>query len=332
MHESGPRFHHTLSSENFPTPRMAIRGDLTLSDVDWFAAEQANAANLAVDYLDNTLDSTTESQQPAVFASLHDQLVDWRYQVAVAHGSSTSQAERFLVPITDETPNIDPVGSNVGFWNKGSKWDESLGREAGGEETPATRLVVEVGEWINARFDEEGNPGDFLQNQVRLPNGQMVNGNSLLRGEVAHEQNRQGIERAKNNGVDTSQFDYKGDFIYTKTATEADRTTIRRALYDYLTQLEAVYQRGETVTVRQWAEAAYLLYQSPENKKGSDALSRVYLMALASRWMQTAPAMPDDIDWRAYTKGQRRFVDEIATLNGEGNLKGENDYPAKDDL
>jgi len=158
-----------------------------------------------------------------------------------------------------------------------------------------------------------------LQNRVRLPDGRQINGNSLLRGEAAHEQNRIGIERAKASGVDTSRFEVNGDFIYIKTGTEADRSAIRQALYDYLPQLEAAHQQGETITVQQWAEVAYLLYQSPQNKKGSDAVSRAFLMTLGSRWLQPLPTMPDDIDWRAYTKGQDRFVGEIVALNVSAN-------------
>jgi hypothetical protein len=311
-----------LSPDHFPIPRTALRNNLTLADVGWFAAEQADAANVAASDLNTALIATPEAQWPGVFAGLQSQLVNWRYQLAVTHGTASSggnippQTGRFRAPITDENPNIDPVGSTVGFWHNGYKWDETLGRYTGGEETPASRLVAEVGEWVTARFDDEGNLGDIVQNRVRLPDGHQVNGNSILRGEAAHEQNKIGIERAKASGIDTSKFEVKGDFIYIKTATEADRATIRRALYDYLTQIEVARQRGETVTVRQWAEAINLLYQSPQNKKGSDAVSRVYLMTLASRWLQPLPTMPDDIDWRAYAKGQGRFVDEIVALNG----------------
>lgn len=326
MSESDPtKSHQFLSPDNFPTPRIAIRNNLTPSDVDWFAAEQADAANIAAGNLDAALTSTPEAQWPEVFADLHDQLVSWRYQLAVTHGTASSgggtppQAERFRVPITNENPNIDPVGASVGFWHNGYQWDANLGRHAGGEETPASKLVAEVGQWVTARFEEEGNFGDFLQNQVRLPDGRLVNGNSLLRGEIAHEQNRNGIERAKANGVDTSQFDVNGDFIYIKTGTEADRATIRQGLYDYLAQLEVAHRRGEVITVRSWAEAVYLGYQSPQNKKGSDAVNRVYLMTLASRWLRQLPTMPDDIDWQAYTKGQDYFVDEIVALNA-GNI------------
>jgi hypothetical protein len=310
-----------LSPGNFPTPRIALRRNLTLADVEWFAVEQANVANIAVGDMNDALASTPKAHWPEVFANLHSQLVNWRYQLAVMHGMSSSgggippHAERFRTLITDDTPNIDPVGSSVGFWHNGYKWDESLGRYAGGKETPASRLVAEVGEWVTARFDEEGNPGDILQNQVILPDGRQVNGNSILRGEAAHKQNRLGIERAKAKGVDTSKFEVNGDFIYIKTATEANRLTIRQALYDYLVQIEVAHQHGETITVPQWAEVAYLLYQSPLNKKGSDAVIRVYLMTLASRWLQPLPIMSDDIDWQAYTKGQGHFVDELVALN-----------------
>lgn len=33
--------------------------------------------------------------------------------------------------------------------------------------------------------------------------------------------------------------------------------------------------------------------------------------------MESSPKMPDDIDWRAYVKGQRRFIDEV--IAGQSN-------------
>lgn len=308
-HERDRQENQLLRPEDFPTPRIALKNHLTLADVEWFAAEQADAANGAAAELHDALDSTPEAEWHEIFAQLDDQLVEWRYQLAVAQG--VPQAERFRTPITDDSPNIDPVGASVGFWHKGYEWDESLGRHAGGEETPASQLVAEVGEWVNERFDEEDNAGDLLQNLVMLPSGILVNGNSLLRGEAAHEQNRIGIERAKARGIDTSRFDVNGDFIYVKTGTEADRAAIRQAMYEYVAQLESAHRRGESITVAQWAEVAYLLYQSPMTKKGSDAVNRVYLMTLASRWLNPMPTMPEDIDWRAYVRGQGRFVEEM---------------------
>lgn len=312
-----------VTSDSFPLPAIAVQGDLRIEDVSGFAVKQAEAANIVGDRLDASLTSKPEADWPYTFAELHSRLVSWRHRIALDLGKTVRQAERFVTPITDETPNIDPVGPDVGFLHNGSVWNEELGRYAGGEETPASRQVAMVGQWVTARFSREGNVGDVLQNQVLLPSGNLVYGNSILRGEAAHRQNQEGIERARTKGVDTSYYDVRGNFIYTKTATEADRAAIRQELYNYLTQLEATHQSGEDITVRQWAEAAYLLYQSPENKKGSDALSRVYLMALASRWMQL-PSIPNDIDWRAYTKGREVFVDEVHAKN-QGDSIGEID-------
>lgn len=316
--------HQLLTAEHFPTPRMALRNGLELSDVAWFADMQAEAANAAADFLDTTLRSTSETQWPGVFADLHNRLVYWRYQLAVAHGTKSSGAaappdvQRFLDPITDgppNYPNVDPAGADVEFWNKGYVWNEELGRYTGGEETPATRLVAEAGEWAAARLDQEGDSSGFLQNWVRLPNGSSVKGNSISRGEAAKGHNRRGIERAKASGVVTNKTEIGGNIIYIQTASEADRAIIREALYGYLAKLEKTYQQGDTITVEQWAQVAYLLYQSPQTKKGSDAVSRVTLMALARRWLQPLPKMPDSIDWQAYIIGQDRFIRETATFN-----------------
>lgn len=305
---------------------MARRNGLELADVAWFAEEQAKAANAAYNFLQLALQHTPESQWPEVFAVLHSELVYWRYELAAAHGTGSSgeaapkDATHFLDLITDghpNYPNVDPVGADVEFWNKGYKWDEEKGRYAGGEKTPATQVVAEAGEWAVARLAQEGDERGFLRNQFRLPGGRLVNGNSISRGEAAREHNINGIKRAKTSGAETNRTEIGGDIVHIQTASEANRAIIREALYDYLAKLEETHQQGGTITVEQWAQVAYLAYQSPQTKKGSDAVTRVMLLALASRWMQPIPKMPDDIDWRAYIVGQDRFIADMVALNSD---------------
>lgn len=206
------------------------------------------------------------------------------------------------------------------MWNFSSAIDSLilfdciLRKNAGGGETPASHQVAKAGEWLNARMDNEQDnevAEGVLQNRVVLPSGRVVNGNLLLRGEGAHEQNVIGVLRAKASGVKTSWIAVNGDIAYTQTATEADRKIIRQELYAYAAQIEAEHQKGNPPTVKQWAEIAYLVYQSPEMKKGSDAVNRVFLMTLASRWLKVMPTMPQDIDWRAYIRGQEQFIEDV---------------------
>ena len=330
-----PALERRLSPNDFPTPQIAFRNRLTLTDVEWFAPEQAKAANLAASKLDAELTLTPRDQWPEVFKDLYLRLERWRYELAVKHGTESSgaaapqDAQRFLDLITDDSPNVDPVGSSVGFWHKDYLWDEDQGRYVGDGETPASRLVAEVGEWATARFEQEDNSGSFLQNEVIFPDGIIINGKftakgtSIARGQSAYKHDREGLKRAQRRGdaPKSTQWDKinnDGGIIYLETATENERKDIREALYKYLTVLEAKHQKGTPVTIREWAEAAYLSYQSPQNKKGSDAVSRVYLMTLARRWLRPIPKMPDAIDWLAYTVGQDRFVDEIVRLNTVG--------------
>ena len=139
-----------VTPDNFPLPAIAVQGDLRIEDVNGFADMQAEAANDGGDRLDASLASKPEADWPDTFAELHSQLVSWRHRIALDLGKTVKQAERFVTPITDETPNIDPVGSHVGFLHKGSTWNEELGRYAGGEETPASRQVALVGEWVGS--------------------------------------------------------------------------------------------------------------------------------------------------------------------------------------
>lgn len=312
---------HILTSREFPTPQIAERNDLKGAAVNWFAEDQANDANIARAELEAMLAYTPEAAWPGLFESLNKRFVEWRHQLAIDRGTASSGAaapltdERFVTPITDTSPNVDPVG-DVGFWNDGYAWDEALGRYAGGEETPASRQVVKAGEWLNERMDNEQDDEvteGVLQNRVVLPSGRVVNGNLLLRGEGAHEQNVIGVLRAKDKGkgVKTSWIAINGDIAYTQTGTKADRNIIRQELYAYAAKIEAEYQKGNAPTVEQWAEIAYLLYQSPEMKKGSDAVNRVFLMTLASRWFESLPTMPQDVDWRAYIRGQEQFIEDV---------------------
>lgn len=216
---------HILTPREFPTPQIAERNNLKGDAVNWFAEEQTNAANMASAELNAMLAYMPTASWPGLFESLNKRFLEWRRQLAIDRGTASSGAaapltdESFVTPITDASPNVDPVG-DVGFWNDGYDWDEALGRYAGGEETPASRQVAKAGEWLNARMDNEQDDEvteGVLQNQVVLPSGRVVNGNLLLRGEGAHEQNVIGVLRAKDRGrgVKTSWIAVNGDIAYT---------------------------------------------------------------------------------------------------------------------
>lgn len=60
-----------------------------------------------------------------------------------------------------------------------------------------------------------------------------------------------------------------------------------------------------------WANIAYLLYQGPQKKRGSDAVLRSFLVASGTHLLGQPPILPQDIDLRAYAVGQDKFVDYL---------------------
>jgi hypothetical protein len=62
---------------------------------------------------------------------------------------------------------------------------------------------------------------------------------------------------------------------------------------------------AEPGDVAAWQAARYLLYQAPLTKKGSDAVARVFLVAVGTVLLGAAPILEHDVDLQCIVAGQR---------------------------
>lgn len=60
-----------------------------------------------------------------------------------------------------------------------------------------------------------------------------------------------------------------------------------------------------------WLRAAYLLYQAPRRKRGSDATIRTFLIAAGTHLLAYPPLILHDIDLRGYVRPAEQFVADL---------------------
>ncbi|GAB2684751.1 hypothetical protein [Kribbella swartbergensis] len=203
--------------------------------------------------------------------------------------------EQYHTPIGDDTM-IDAFGP--GLRSEGSHLSGVTGRLTGGTETPASRISARLGEIIEHRIATEAPGREVLANQVRLPDGSTITGNTLLRGKAAADQ--YGLPRPVEG------------FCCTLTGRLDDRRTLQREAFGILADLET--QRaagkdllGDPAARRAFVAAEYYLYQGPEYQRGGDATIRVLLATSHTRLFGAPPKLPQDIDVMAYAAGQDAF-------------------------
>ncbi|MER7705149.1 hypothetical protein ABTX81_19925 [Kitasatospora sp. NPDC097605] len=293
-----------ITAERFPTPALALRTDdpARQAPARAFAHRQARAAEAARERLAGLWAAGTASPARVdALRTVHRELVDWRYRYAVRHGGPPGRQvpylpERFRTPITAANPNYDMFGP-VERLREGSVWDPDAELFRGGLDTPAYRVMLRYGRYAERRFARQAPGEDVLQNVVRLPDGRRVHGNRLLRGAAATRLYRELAARAEERGTDVRHLKAVGHPLYTVTADPADNDTIFEAA---LRLLAAPDLDGEGLLA-----AGYLLYQSPRTKKGSDAVTRTFLVTVGSLLLgDRAPRLPDDIDLRCYVLDQ----------------------------
>lgn len=286
-----------ITPAHFPTPHLALRAGVDATKVRGFAVAQAAAAN----QIHEQLTRATCDRADAVLDAYEDALY-WRLTLAqdgaIVGGRGSvdgSDAARFATPITDDSPNLDRIGV-IGRFRDGSEWDETTRTFVGGSDTPASRLTAAYGQAALARFAVERPRADILFTTVTLPDGCQVTGNWLVRGETALALGRALAERVAKRGLDASRMEVGGAPVYVQTAPARDRGLIREAM------LALVAADGFDLAA--WWQAAYLAYQSPRYKKGSDAATRVFLAAVAVWRLGYVPTIPHDIDLRCMVLGQ----------------------------
>lgn len=308
-----------IGPESFPTPRLAYTFGPNPSEEEIailqrresFAYWHADLANAVL----AELDRMTEPPSAGTWTYIYHSIIAARAEQDVSdlrQSSVVYDRASMLTPITDDMPNYDRLGTRRQSYY-GAVFDPALKTYVGGEPTPASDVREDAGRRALERFTDP--TVDVLQNKVRLFNGRTVNGNIIVRGAAAQECSGIIRERIKNRGFSVEHYDVGAtDKMYTITASASDRAMI---FSDVMLQLSKL--RVDVCTPESLAQIAYELYQSPQNKKGSDAVIRTFLVVAGTYIMRCPPILREDIDFCAYTQQQDVFVREMAdcfTPNG----------------
>lgn len=292
-----------ITHEHFPTPHLALRAGVDEARVRAFAHEQAVAATAIHQRLHTAwADPWTGVRERVQLLGLaYDEAADWRYRLALRGATRlgvgvAGDAERFRTPISDAGPNYDRIG-DIGRFRTGSTWDPTVGAYVGGAHTPASRIAAAYGHAARARFALCAPDTDVLDTLVTLPDSRQIHGNRLVRGDTARALAEDLAARITARGGDPARLDVGIDPIYVATADDH----ARQVMFDEAMGLLATAQHGD---IDAWRQATYLLYQAPRYKKGSDATTRVFLVAVGAALLGEPPVLPQDIDLRCMVLGQ----------------------------
>lgn len=284
-----------ITVESFPTPALALRScdPDELGRVRTFAAEQAAAAEATrLRLADGPFDV-------AALRAVHADLVRWRHRLALAASGRIGRglpldASRFVLSLVDGGRNFDRLGY-TGRLRHDPVWDPDSRTYRGGVSTPAYRIMLRYGQAVHDRFAREHNAGDVLLNSVTLPDGRVIAGNCLVRGDAAGGISTALVARLARRGRDTSQVETGGAPCYSVSADDAARAVMFDAALNLL---------ATGACLSDWQTARYLLYQAPQTKKGSDAVTRVFLVATGAVLLGRPPVLEQDVDLRCLVLGQ----------------------------
>ncbi|WNV85340.1 hypothetical protein [Umezawaea sp. Da 62-37] len=289
-----------IGPASFPTPHLALRSadEAELTRARAFASVQAVAAEaMRVRLTTGWRDRDTRVAQ---LRAAHRDLVDWRCDLASrAPGrlgiGIPQEADRFRMTIDEHGANYDRIGY-IGRLRANPVWDESTRTFRGGRSTPAHETMLEYGREATARFAADD---DVLRNPVILPGGEVLPGNSLVRGQAAMRIANELIARIVRRQGHADNVETGGDPIYVVSASRAARARMFAEAVDLLAA-------GEPEDLETWQAARYLLYQAPITKKGSDAVTRTFLVAVGAVTLGRAPVLAQDVDLRCVVLGQDR--------------------------
>lgn len=300
-----------ITAASFPTPDLALRTNdpAEQTRVRAFADVQAAAAEDLYRHLaDADLATLRFHQRLDVLRAAIRTTTRWRHELALAAPGRLGvgiapDADRFLMSHREGGDSYDRLGY-TGRMRAGSTWDPVSCMFVGGDDTPASRIISRYGQYALDRFNIEAPWGGILQNIVRLPDGRKFTGNRLLRGaEAIRPVARELKARVAARGRDTSTFETGGDPVYAVTAHPYDADVFHdTALINLACAFAPGQFRDNLISV--WQESRYLLYQGRQTKKGSDAVTRVFLVAVGAALLGVAPVMEQDTDLRCMVLGQ----------------------------
>ncbi|HEY3478577.1 MAG TPA: hypothetical protein VGL02_06700, partial [Streptomyces sp.] len=296
-----------ITADSFPTPDLALRSTdpAELERVRAFAERQADAAGRLRTLLEPWLGLAERWDRVRLLRGVHAAAVRWRYELALRAPGRLGvgiplDAERFRTSLRDGGANMDRLGY-LGRLRAGAEWDPTSRTYVGGASTPAHEVMLAYGQAAQDRFTAEGMWRDILVNVVELPGGRPVKGNRLVRGAEAARVAAELTGRIAARGGDASRVETGGDPVYAVTADPDDADVLFHVALSVLADAHLL-DRWERL--RTWQQARYLLYQAPRTKKGSDAVTRVFLVAVGAVLFGRAPVLEHDVDLRCMVLGQ----------------------------
>ncbi|WP_418152706.1 hypothetical protein [Actinoalloteichus caeruleus] len=303
-----------ITADCFPVPALIQRTNDpdSQSSRRLFAYKQADAARRLHQMLTGDLHQARGIDgRVAVFANAFHAAEEWRYREAAGAPHLTGRyspvhVERFRTPISDVNPNLFRIGEPERFTD-GARWNPIRRTYTSGAETQASRTMRRFATLASARFADSPSKLDVVRNRVTLTDGRVVGGTRLLRGDAARCAATEMVSRIAARGGDTSRISTEGDLIYIASASEADRM----AAFNSAMTLLAQHHKTPAAAVGAWSDAAYLLYQAPRRKRGTDATIRTFLIAAGTALLGYPPVLLHDIDLNAYTRPAERFVSEL---------------------
>jgi hypothetical protein len=304
-----------ITAASFPTPHLALRtNDAAEQDrIRAFAYQQADAAEqLRRRLVDADFPTMSLSARVSFLRRAEDELVEWRYQLALAAPGRlgvgfAADPERLRMTHHDGGRNYDRLGY-TGRMRDGATWNPDTKTYRGGEETPASRIIEHYGQLAAERIDAEAPGKDVLDNPVRVTGTRMFTGNQLVRRAAAGRIAEELVARVAARGRDTSTMEVGGDPIYA-ISTDVHTADVFHgvAIIDLAQSFSADLRQVEKLET--WQHARYLMFQSPRTKKGSDAVTRVFLVAVGAALFGVAPVMEQDVDLRCMVLGQEAAQD-----------------------
>lgn len=304
-----------ITNASFPTPDLALRTNDPEAQgrVRDFAYQQADAAEqLRRRLADADLPARPLHERIPFLRQAEDDLIEWRYQLALAAPGRlgvgvAADPERLRMTHHDGGRNYDRLGY-TGRMRDGATWDPDTNTYRGGEETPASRIIDRYGRLALERLDAEAPDKDVLDNPVRVTGTRKFTGNQLVRGAAAERIAGELVARVAARGRDTSTMEIGGDPIYAVTADVHTADIFHGvAIIDLAEAFTADVRQVERL--EKYQQARYLLFQSPRTKKGSDAVTRVFLVAVGAALFGLPPVMEQDVDLRCMVLGQAAATD-----------------------
>jgi hypothetical protein len=309
-----------ITPASFPTPDLAIRSTDPdeIARARAFADKQAAAAESLRVRLAAELPPLPLGSRVTVLRNAHQDLIRWRYDLAVTEPrrlglGAPQDAARFLMSAHEGGRNYDRIG-RIGRLRAGATWNPETQTYQGGVETPASRIMVHYGHAALDRFATERPDSDVLLNVVSVDGGRLVPGNQLVRGAAALRLADELRERLVASGRDATRFDAGPDPMYVVSAEHDNADTLFGVAL--ITLAGAVDEPEYDRRITAWQTARYGLYQaSPRTKKGSDAVTRVFLVAVGAVLFGTAPVMEQDCDLRCMVFGQAAATEMPADIS-----------------